>query len=142
LVLSPSDLRDNDFPLETSPGYVTLRDDIESSHAGKLVAVDCEMCITEQGFELTRVTLVDEDGNCIYDKYVKPHNEIVNYNTRYSGITKEMLEAVETRLEDVQRELQQLLSATTILVGHSLENDLRALKIVHKRVTSTWPLVI
>jgi len=33
--------------------------------------------------------------------------------------------------------MQQLLSEKTIIVGHSLENDLRALKLVHKRVIDT-----
>lgn len=33
------------------------------------------------------------------------------------------------RLEDVQKDLTQLLDYNTILVGHSLECDLRVLKV-------------
>lgn len=48
---------------------------------------------------------------------------------RYSGITKETLESVSTRLSDVQQYLTSIISQNTILIGHSLENDLNALKV-------------
>ena len=48
---------------------------------------------------------------------------------RYSGITSAMLANVSTTVSDVQHQLRQLLPPTAILVGHSLENDLRALKV-------------
>jgi len=49
--------------------------------------------------------------------------------TRYSGITRQLLKHVHTRIEDVQRQIQQLLPSNAILVGHSLNFDLNALQV-------------
>lgn len=65
----------------------------------------------------------------VYESLVKPHNQITNYLTKYSGITEKMLQNVHKRIEDVQDDLIKLLPADAILVGHSLNTDLHAIKV-------------
>ena len=56
---------------------------------------------------------------------------------RYSGITPQKLEPVSTTLEMVQERLLSLLTARTILIGHSLNADLDVLKITHPFIIDT-----
>ncbi|KAM9686950.1 RNA exonuclease 1 homolog [Trichechus inunguis] len=108
----------------------------EDTHPG-VYALDCEMSYTTYGLELTRVTVVDTDMQVVYDTFVKPDNEIVDYNTRFSGVTEADLADTSITLRDVQAVLLSMLSADTILIGHSLESDLLALKIIHSTVVDT-----
>ncbi|OQS06392.1 exonuclease, partial [Thraustotheca clavata] len=62
---------------------------------------------------------------------------ILNYHTEFSGITEEALANVKVHLEDVQTHLLTLFNQRTILVGHSLDSDLKALRLVHLRVADT-----
>jgi len=109
----------------------------EVSPESPLYSVDCEMCLTDEGSELTRICVVDATLAVVYHTLVKPRNKIRNYLTQYSGITEEMLEGVTTRLEDVQKALQDLLPNDAILVGQSLNSDLFALQMMHPYVIDT-----
>ena len=104
----------------------------------RVLAMDCEMCQVEGDHQaLTRISLVDWDGTVVMDELVKPDLPIINYLTQYSGITAAKLDPVSTTLADIQHRLLDLLTPQTILIGHSLNADLAALKLTHPFIIDT-----
>jgi len=118
-------------------GFVKTLNSSGDKSKEKVYALDCEMCYTTHGIELTRVTVVDEDGADTYESFVKPDNPILDYNTRFSGITEADMKGVTTTIRDVQAVLLSMFSSETILCGHSLDSDLKALKLIHTCVVDT-----
>ncbi|VDK54396.1 unnamed protein product [Anisakis simplex] len=80
---------------------------------------------------LARVSMVNMNGECIYDKYVKPKQFITDYRSQVSGIRPSSLVNGES-FEKVQQEVHKLL-ADKIVVGHALQNDFRVLNLSHTR---------
>jgi DNA polymerase III epsilon subunit-like protein len=108
-----------------------------STSSPRLFGMDAEMVYTSVGLELARLTVVDESGTTVLDELVRPARPVVDYNTRFSGITAPMLESVTTTLQDVRARVAAMVSANDVLVGHSLENDLRVLHLLHRRCLDT-----
>ncbi|XP_071703169.1 small RNA degrading nuclease 1 [Rutidosis leptorrhynchoides] len=110
----------------------------KAMRSNKLVAVDCEMVLCVDGTDaLVRVCVVDRDLQVKLDTLVKPDKAVADYRTHITGVTAKDLEHVTCSLKDVQESMMKLLARGTILVGHSLNNDLQALKVEHTRVIDT-----
>nr|XP_026690457.1 RNA exonuclease 1 homolog [Ciona intestinalis] len=102
-----------------------------------IYSLDCEMCYTMVGLELARVSVVDFTGKLVYDTFVVPEGKILDYNTRWSGLHKSDFVGVKTTLRHVQAVFLSKFSSDSILIGHSLESDLVALRIIHNSVVDT-----
>ncbi|RJE18613.1 exonuclease [Aspergillus sclerotialis] len=124
-------LNDGNIPeSEIQQGSMTAARDV--------LSMDCEMCLTEGGkSELTRISLVRWDGEVVLNELVKPQRPIIDYLTRFSGITKEKLDPVTTTLPDIQQKLLSILTPRSVLIGHSLNSDLNALKLTHPFIVDT-----
>lgn len=138
--------------------------------ANRGVCFDCEMCYTVYGLELVRLTATSwPTGEELLDVLVHPLGEILDLNSRFSGVWPEdMAQAVPWSADDptpsksgmesaseegeisskkklkivsspqVARDLLfSLISPTTPLIGHGLENDLNAVRIVHHTLIDT-----
>ncbi|CAI4036689.1 hypothetical protein SMKI_16G0110 [Saccharomyces mikatae IFO 1815] len=140
LILSEQQLIANDYPLDSADtnnaGWVKT---VEFAHEGShIFALDCEMCLSEQGLVLTRISLVNFDNEVIYEELVKPDVPIVDYLTRYSGITEEKLAVgAKKTLPEVQKDLLKIISSSDILIGHSLQNDLKVMRLKHSLIVDT-----
>lgn len=124
------------------------------------VAFDCEMGYTVHGMELVRVTATSwPEGTEIVDVLVQPFGEILDLNSKYSGVFPEDLARAvpwtknweaPTQRPDERKILQKVsspeaardllfsfISPDTMLIGHGLENDLNAMRIIHPKIVDT-----
>merc|ERR1719362_496372 len=79
------------------------------------------MLFTTHGLQLCKVTVVGIDGRLVYETIIRPDDTIIDYNTRFSGVTA--------------RDLKRGNNSVKSLKG--VQNDLRALKLVHMTVIDT-----
>ena len=156
-----------------------------SAPTDRAVCFDCEMGYTVKGFELVRLTATSwPDGNVILDVLVQPIGEILDFNSRYSGVFPEDFANAPLYTPDHQppsepdqplkegevyegevyegsahpqppkipptsplhkvsspfiaRDLLfSLISPSTPLIGHAIENDLGAVRVIHPTVIDT-----
>ncbi|KAI0912074.1 hypothetical protein F4824DRAFT_445101 [Ustulina deusta] len=138
----------------------------------RAVSFDCEMGYTVYGLELIRLTIVSwPAGDTLLDILVRPVGEVLDLNTRFSGVRPEDMASAERcevgsnhqptvipahdPMQIPKRRLKiaaspkiardilfTVISAETPLIGHGLENDMNAARIIHPNCIDTvllWP---
>lgn len=109
------------------------------------VALDCEMGVTMKGeSELIRISAVDYfTGYVVLDTLVYPAVPMLHLNTRYSGVSWQMLNnALAARRclvsrEQARQQLWQFVGPETIVMAHGGAADLLALRWIHRRMVDT-----
>ena len=110
----------------------------------KAIAMDCEMVgVGYKGDDsvLARVSLVNQFGHCVYDKYVKPREKVTDYRTAVSGIRAEDIQNAND-FKVVQKEVSDILN-NRILIGHAIRHDLKVkiLSKLSKPILKSVPLL-
>ncbi|KAI9711645.1 MAG: RNA exonuclease 3 [Chrysothrix sp. TS-e1954] len=129
--------------------------DNRAASADSAITFDCEMAFTVNGMELIRLTAnAWPSSELLLDLYVRPLGQILDWNTRFSGVGAEDFakakpfdfsgdESENTALRLVEspataRELLfRLLTPSTPLIGHAIENDLNVTRIIHPCIVDT-----
>ena len=99
----------------------------------RYLALDCEMVgvgVNASRSSLARIVIVDWRGQRLFDEYIQQSEPVTDYRTFVSGITDIHLQQATMSLSTCRMRVSKILFGQ-ILVGHGLENDLRALGIDH-----------
>jgi RNA exonuclease 1 len=109
------------------------------------VAIDCEMGTAVSGdSELIRLTLIDYfSGAVLIDKIVEPDVPMLHLNTKYSGVSWAVFNRARRQgislkgKGGARRAVWKYVGADTIVIGHGITNDLRALRWIHTLVADS-----
>jgi RNA exonuclease 4 len=135
----------DDIPLHFKDGEpvpVTLQEESISTSlitgsdksAGRCIAMDCEMVGTGSDGSysmLARVCIINHHGYVLYDTFVAPMDKVTDYRTAISGVAPKNLRGAP-EFSVIQKRVSDLLEGR-ILVGHSVQNDLKALLLSHPK---------
>jgi RNA exonuclease 1 len=134
----------------------------ENPHGSKTpVAFDCEMGYTVHGLEMIRLTATSwPGGQELLDVLVRPMGEILDLNSRFSGVYGQQMadaklwtpgvDSIDALKGGDNKELRvvsspilarellwSFLSPTTPLIGHAIENDLNVVRMIHPTIIDT-----
>lgn len=118
----------------------------------RVLALDCEMVGVAPGrnsynkerSELAQLCVVDVlTGNLVFDLLVLPAERVVNWRKRFSGLSYPAMMAArdQGRLlrswKAARAELLRFMDTNTIIIGHSIQNDLHMLRLAHSNIIDT-----
>ncbi|KAK6223927.1 hypothetical protein LQW54_000071 [Pestalotiopsis sp. IQ-011] len=118
----------------------------------RVLALDCEMVGVAVGrnsynrerSELAQLCVVDVlTGNLVFDLLVLPAERVVNWRKRFSGLSYPAMMAArdQGRLlrswKAARAELLRFMDTNTIIIGHSIQNDLHMLRLAHSNIIDT-----
>lgn len=107
------------------------------------------MSFTKHGLTLTRMSVLSfPDSRILVDTFIReayPGVPIIDYNTRYSGVTVDNLypqdpansPPVLNGIAAARLKLWEYCDANTIIIGHGLDHDLKCLRLLHPRIIDT-----
>lgn len=111
----------------------------------RAVTLDCEMAGVGGGLSEVILFCVADylTGETLINSLVSPNKKVVDWRTRYSGVTQSAMAAAEAQRktlkgwQEARHELWKYIDADTILVGHALHHDLDVLRIIHTNVVDS-----
>jgi RNA exonuclease 1 len=146
------------LPFEVTPDNSKASNDLA-------IAFDCEMAWTTCGLELIRLSATNwPQGEALIDVLVRPCGEILDLNTRFSGISLEQYfgaipydskedEGPSPGTDKVSEQIKPLrivsspaaardlllsnITTSTPLIGHALDNDMNVLRLIHPTIIDT-----
>ncbi|KAF2239079.1 hypothetical protein EV356DRAFT_502020 [Viridothelium virens] len=136
-------------------------DNVDGVLKPSALAFDCEMGYTTNGLELIRLTATEwQSGKELLDVFVQPQGFILDFNSRFSGVRPEDFDNAElykgvtppplsigdSKNKQLRKApspaaartlLTSLLTPSTPVIGHALDNDLRAVRLIHPTIVDT-----
>lgn len=115
--------------IERTDTYHSCKD--SKAGIGKYVAIDCEYVGVGHSNRsaLARVSIVNYYGYTLMDEYVVPEGRVTDWRTWVSGVTPNQMTSAISFNEARQRVAR--IIKKRCLVGHSLSQDLKVLRLTH-----------
>ena len=143
-----------DYNFETDHTWVQTRphqewlatDNAIRSTCPAVIAIDCEMCETSDPVtgikdpaSLVRISVINGivPIETLLDSFVAPGLPVSDWRTHIHGIAEKDLAGVTFTLRHAQAFILNICSDRTIVVGHAVHHDLKALRVQHTNVIDT-----
>lgn len=111
----------------------------------RAIVIDCEMIqtLTNPSHPAFLSAVDFFTGEVLINNYTAPTSPVTNWQTPVSGIAPANMSSAIASLQafrspgHARNTLWQFVDQNTVLIGHALHNDLRALQAMHLRVVDT-----